>query len=1649
MRILKRVGKILVIILFSITGILLLTSLALRFPYIQNSLIQKVTKYVETKSKGTFKVGTIYLNFPSECQIKDVLIKNPKGQILVKAKEIKFDLAILPLLHNSFQIGTIKISSFYAGIIRMKIDSTFNFQFLIDAFSPSTKTKNKSPKTKSSFDLSIKNIKLENLHVLYEDQLEGVFADAQLKSLNLNVQSMKLDSLQFYFGNIKLSNTKFEVTISKQQKKSTNRNVLAPLISINHLDLENVKVNYKNIPDSTTYHGDYPVFVSNNFFSNLNTQTFSFADLTLNNSTTSVTLNSSIPEKVTATSEKPTHSSFRISGNKISLQNNNFELTKGTVSIQSRKSITANHLKFDSFNSELSNLYFSSDTSKININELSFLLNNTFTLKKLSAKIIENGNSASISKLDLRSDKSVITGEANFNYPSINSLTKNPGSIQLNIKLKNSKVNLDEIGFFNKSIIEQQKINLSHKEIVLNADITGKIDDLRIKTLIVNSGSANLIILDGRLVQLTNPTKLNYAFPKINLYSTKKDIDSFITLDSITKNLIFPNSIVLKASLIGSRAYVKSQLSIGTPNGSLAANTELHFGKDTVYQAIVFLNEFNISGFIPKAKAIGKTTLKATLHGNSFSKENLKANFDISLKQLTFNNYIYHKIEIQGDVKNQQVKSIISVEDSSVSLIVDGDLLFKKGEEHCQFDLDLKGINTKNLNFTKDDLRLAGKLHANVKGIQLNNLIADVELNKLVVTKEEKTYTYDSISLAVSNTYKNSEIHFRSPIIDLNYHGSISPLEIKDPLMQYINTCYETGISTPTIGNQSFLFDATIKNHPSISEVFIPGLITFVPGKIKGEFNSSSHSLKVDFGIKNINYNKQIISNLTFTINGTENKIESILSIDSILTSNLKLKQIAFSTLIKDNQANCSLTIGAKEKRKLNVSATFESHSQGEHKISFASPLIIAESEWSIPSDNFLSYKNRITYNNLSISHGEEKIGISSNDNPEKHTILTFEKFDIEHIAKILNQDSSIAAGQLNGYLNINQSDSTTTVSSDISLTNLSILNSKIGDIKFTSSTQTKKDSELHLILSGNGNEVSINGLLKKDNNQMVYSIDGNIKSINAQILDGLSLGSLKESKGKVFGEFSIKGTSTNPNINGFISFNNFSTTPSILNSPIQIDNDRIDIHSSTINFNSFTIKDYKNKSANISGKINFAGLKPDSLNLQIITNKFEVFNTTIKDNDLYFGQLIIDGEVNIKGTPNFPVINANIKLDEGSTFTFIVPEAKLSTDKGEGVVEFRDTTSYNLIMDEKKKVSTSVIKGYTINSRIEIDPKATLKILIDPSTGDSLNVKGDATMSFSIDPSGKISLTGIYELKEGSYVVSLQGLIQKKFKIVSGSTIRWNGDPMDAEVSIDAIYTVRTAPIDLVSLQIAGLTEEEKNLYKQRLSFLVNLQLRGQLLKPDITFKIELDEKDKGALGGSIDNKLNLLNADESELNKQVFALLLLNRFVQENPLATGGEGVTSETLARTSVSKFLSSQLNQIANNYVAGVELNFDVQSFEDYSTGTKTGRTQVGVGLKKEFLSDRISVQVGGNVDVEGQNAKQNNISELAGDVIIEYKLTKDGRLRFSAFRKNLYADAIEGQIIETGVGLLYNRDFDRWRQFFSNPNQVKLNDHVEQ
>jgi hypothetical protein len=189
-----------------------------------------------------------------------------------------------------------------------------------------------------------------------------------------------------------------------------------------------------------------------------------------------------------------------------------------------------------------------------------------------------------------------------------------------------------------------------------------------------------------------------------------------------------------------------------------------------------------------------------------------------------------------------------------------------------------------------------------------------------------------------------------------------------------------------------------------------------------------------------------------------------------------------------------------------------------------------------------------------------------------------------------------------------------------------------------------------------------------------------------------------------------------------------------------------------------------------------------------------------------------------------------------------------------------------------------------------------------------------------------------------------------------------------------------------------------------------------------------------------AVQSRLDQLRQDEGEVNKQVFALLFLGRFVGENHFKGSSSTFDAAVYARQSVSKLLTEQLNNMAAGIFDGVDLNLDVASSEDYTTGERRNRTDLNVGLSKKLLNDRLRVSVGSNFQLEGPQNSNQKSNNIAGNIAVDYQLTKDGRYLVRFYRKNDYEGVVDGYIIETGMSFILSVDYNKFSEILRRKKQ---------
>jgi hypothetical protein len=393
-------------------------------------------------------------------------------------------------------------------------------------------------------------------------------------------------------------------------------------------------------------------------------------------------------------------------------------------------------------------------------------------------------------------------------------------------------------------------------------------------------------------------------------------------------------------------------------------------------------------------------------------------------------------------------------------------------------------------------------------------------------------------------------------------------------------------------------------------------------------------------------------------------------------------------------------------------------------------------------------------------------------------------------------------------------------------------------------------------------------------------------------------------------------------------------------------------------------------------------------------------------------------------------------------------------------------------LKDNRKKPELK-LNGVNFILELEATPDARMDIVLDPVAGDVLTSYGRGNLKIEIPKVGTTTIYGTYEIDHGNYLFTLQNVINKRFEINKGGTINFTGDAYKAALNVDAVYEVRSSVSDLVddlinngnAVQGSGSASQNQlsAVARSRIPIRLFLNLTGVLEKPNVAFNIQAVDPDP-VIKSYVDQKLALLKTNENELNKQVFGLLVMNRFLPSTNSTTAVNSTSnyvSGTAANT-VSEFLSSQLSNYlsnlfgytGNNALQNLDINIGYRQYDQLSTqaNSATGATpydtrrELQLALQQRLLNNRLTINAGGNLDFGNSTVVDNPYSSTGqqtgartviptGDFQIQYALTPDGRWSAKAFNRTNYDYLNSRNTNRTGIGLSYRQEFDKTSELF--------------
>jgi hypothetical protein len=1028
-------------------------------------------------------------------------------------------------------------------------------------------------------------------------------------------------------------------------------------------------------------------------------------------------------------------------------------------------------------------------------------------------------------------------------------------------------------------------------------------------------------------------------------------------------------------------------------------------------------------GSIFNTEHLGKLTLNGNIEGT----------IKDSLYDLTFNgvidtidikNYLYKKMIVKGNLKNKLFNGSLSIDDPNLKLDYSGNLDLSPSLPVFKFDATIAYADLHKLNLMSDTVsKISCFLKANFEGNIIDNMQGQIDIVQLRYKNSKDILFLDKATINNSNLDGSSLLTIKSDWFDARFKGQYNFMYLTNSIIRlqqhYLPSAYfaETKSDAPA---NNFSYTINVKDALPVTKVFAPDYLFEAPFTLTGFFDETNYSVLLESNIPSVSYSGRKAENINLTFETISNGfIGKINSSNVSFSKNIQLQNLNIESTGMNDKLSVDLSWnnhGNKTtKGKISTQTLFERRdSRFPHIIVDIAPsaLYVSDSIWNLNHSTVTIDSSSFDFGGLSMKNTEQNFYLEGkiSKNANEKASLELKNIDFSLLEFLMGKSG--INGKINGKIDLFDIYRHQKVNLDLVLNDFAFDQYVFGDLGLKSNW----NSEIEKLVSN----ISL-----KDRDKTLIAGSGLIDPINSSVDMNLSLNKTPikfleifvpflfyDVTGEVNGNVNVTGKISHMLFNGNLTPETraglgikYMKTHYFFSDPVVLRND-------SIQFPTIKIEDDLGNKAILKGSIAhedfYKNLRYD---LNITTDRLLAMNTTMTDNDRFYGTAFASGYLDINGQGSEVYLKGDFRSEKGTSI-YIPLERKEEVQKYDFIRFITTQTKVERSFDYKV-----VTSGLDMNFDIDVTPEAKVQLIFNSQIGDVIKGEGSGNIQVKVDKDYNLKLYGDYVIEKGDYLFTLENIINKHFTINRGGTIKWTGDPYDAQLDITAVYKVKTSLYDL----FPGNTQYMDVV--RRLPVDCIIKLNESLMKPAIDFKIELPTAEE-----SIKDEFNRLIVTKEDINKQMISLLMLGRFYTpefyagKTPPKTGTElvGATASTTASELLSNQLSNWLSQISDEVDIGV----------NYRPGNEISDDQIELALSTQIFNDRVTID--GNI-ANNSNISTKNSGEIIGDFDIKVKITDDGRLQFKAFNHSNDNIIYDTAPYTQGIGLTYREEFNTLKE----------------
>ena len=994
----------------------------------------------------------------------------------------------------------------------------------------------------------------------------------------------------------------------------------------------------------------------------------------------------------------------------------------------------------------------------------------------------------------------------------------------------------------------------------------------------------------------------------------------------------------------------------------------------------------------------------------------------------------YGDISLNGELKDGRVEATLGSSDAKCTFnaLAVADISGEEPQYDAIVNIERADLHAMNIN-RRDSLSvLSGSVGLSARGRTFDTMNGELSIADAKYLHNGGEVVSELVSVKLSSNEDSRTVNLTSDFADAVFecrarYGDVA-YYLKNLLNQYLPDLYDSStrqvIETKSEGlrRNIALLSVTAKRIDPLLNCFTSGLEVSEGTKLQVFMNPSNNRFVLRAGSDYISKGYYLATELKLNVDNRSDSLAMSLATADLYVGTLHFSHFGLHGGAKDNDMMFTAEF-ADSVRKASGDFAVSANISRQDSLRRLSMRVLPSQvrhdtkAWNISSGRIEVDSARINIERFSVVSDNQELyigGVASRSRADS-VVMRMSNFELTPFTQIAGRMGYEIEGRTNGYAKVKSALRDSEIDARILLDSIDVNGLRLPDLVLGSKWDLGRSRASLTVSTRETRDTVMRGFYSPSRRR--YYARMRTEKLDMGLLDPMLTGVISDTRGRANVDLVLNGSGRNADLSGSIKVSDFATTVDYTKCTYTAPKVEVAVKNNRMTIDGAYVYDSRNRRGVLDMDLNLSHLSNVEYGFGFRLRDMQVLNTTKQDNDMFYGDVYASGNATIRGDKTGVVMDIVAETEEGSQF-FMPLSGKSNISNADFVIfesaDKPDTTNYlvrkKLMFERRQQRHSSTRGAMDITMALDVRPNAEVQLVIDPTVGDIIKGRGDGSLNMRINPRMNIfEMYGDYTIEEGSYLFTLQNIINKRFIIESGSTIQWTGEPLDAMLNINAAYKLKAS---LQPLLEGSLTQN--NISSRAVPVECIIHLADRLTHPTVTFDVLVPNVDSDVQ--SVIS--NALSTPESK-SQQFLYLLVANSFISES-LSNSASASIGESTAATTGFEVLSNQLS----NWLLTEGSNIVIR----YRPKTEQMSDEVDIGFSKGLINNRLLIEVEGNYIVD-KSQMVNATSNFGGEAYITWLIDKAGTLRLTGFTHTIDRFDENQGLQETGIGIYYKEDFD--------------------